>query len=164
MVVRLTTRNNGEMARATFAAGSFWGVEAAFRKITGVRDTTVGFTGGKLENATYEEVSTGKTGHAEAVQIEYDSEQVTYEALLEVFWNIHDPTTENRQGLDVGSQYRSAVFYHDPGQKNVAESSRQRLERSGHYWNPIVTEITPASEFFEAEEQHQRYYEKRGLD
>lgn len=152
------------MDRATFAAGRFWGVEAAFRKITGVRNTTVGFTGGALENPTYDEVCTGKTGHAEAVRVEYDPHQVSYESLLEVFWNIHDPTTENRQGPDIGNQYRSAVFYHDANQKDAAESSKQKVERNGHYWNPIVTEIAPASDFYVAEEHHQQYYQKRGLE
>jgi len=152
------------MAIATFAAGRFWGVEAAFRKLSGVQNTTVGFTGGALENPTYDEVCTGKTGHAEAVRIEYDPDQVSYEALLEVFWNIHDPTTQNRQGPDIGSQYRSAVFYHDPEQRDLAESSKQMRERNGHYWNPIVTEIAPASVFYEADEYHQRYYDKRGLE
>jgi len=152
------------MERATFAAGRFWGVEAAFRKITGVRHTTVGFTGGALENPTYDEVRTGKTGHAEAVRIEYDPDQISYETLLEVFWNIHDPTTENRQGPDIGSQYRSAVFYHDPQQRELAESSKKLRERNGHYWNPIVTEIAPASDFYVAEEHHQQYYQKRGLE
>lgn len=152
------------MAIATFAAGCFWGVEAAFRKVTGVRGTTVGYTGGTVKAATYQQVCSGATGHAEAVRVEYDPDEVSYEGLLEVFWNIHDPTTTDRQGLDVGSQYRSAVFYHDSQQKDAAESSRQNLERSGRYWNPIVTEITPASEFYTAEEHHQQYYEKRGLE
>ena len=152
------------MAIATFAAGRFWGVEAAFRKLPGVHDTTVGFTGGALENPTYDEVCTGKTGHAEAVRIEYDPNQISYESLLEVFWNIHDPTTENRQGPDIGSQYRSAVFYHDPEQRDLAESSKKLRERNGQYWNPIVTEIAPASVFYEADEHHQRYYDKRGLE
>ena len=152
------------MAQATFAAGRFWGVEAAFRKLSGIQHTVVGFTGGALENPTYDEVCTGKTGHAEAVRIEYDPNQISYESLLEVFWNIHDPTTVNRQGPDIGSQYRSAVFYHDRDQEQAAEASKQKLERNGHYWNPIVTEIAPASEFYEAEDHHQQYYEKRGLE
>lgn len=152
------------MAMATFAAGRFWSVEAAYRKIAGVRTTTVGFTGGTLANPTYDEVCTGNTGHAQAVQVEYDPDEVSYEALLEVFWNIHDPTTENRQGPDIGSQYRSAVFYHDSRQKDTAELFRRRLERNGHYWNPIVTEIAPASEFYAADDHHQQYYEKRGLE
>ncbi|MGD8867731.1 MAG: peptide-methionine (S)-S-oxide reductase MsrA [Gemmatimonadales bacterium] len=152
------------MAIATFAAGCFWGVEAAFRKVTGVRSTAVGYTGGTVKEVTYQQVCSGATGHAEAVRVQYDPEEVSYEGLLEVFWNIHDPTTQDRQGPDVGSQYRSAVFYHDSRQKDAAESSKQKLERSGRYWNPIVTEITPASEFYTAEEHHQQYYEKRGLE
>lgn len=152
------------MAIATFAAGCFWGVEAAFRKVTGVLNTTAGYTGGTAKDATYQQVCSGKTGHAEAVRVEYDPDEVSYDGLLELFWNIHDPTTQDRQGPDVGSQYRSAVFYHDSEQKSAAESSKQRLERSGRYWNPIVTEIEPASEFYTAEEHHQLYYEKRGLE
>jgi peptide-methionine (S)-S-oxide reductase len=152
------------METATFAAGCFWGVEAAFRKVPGVVETTVGYTGGHTENPTYEEVCSDRTGHAEAVRIEFDPEQVSYEQLLEVFWNIHDPTTPNRQGPDVGSQYRSAIFYHTPEQEAAARASKEKLERSGHFANPIVTEIVPAAEFYPAEEYHQRYYEKEGLD
>lgn len=152
------------MAKATFAAGCFWGVEAAFRKVPGVLSTAVGYTGGALEDPSYEEVCTGKTGHAEAVQVEYDSDQVTYEQLLDVFWNIHDPTTQDRQGPDIGTQYRSAIYYHNDKQGETAKQSKQKLERSGHYWNPVVTEIAPASEFYAAEEYHQKYYEKRGLE
>jgi peptide-methionine (S)-S-oxide reductase len=152
------------MGKATFAAGCFWGVEAAFRKVAGVLDTTVGYTGGALEGPTYEDVCTGKTGHAEAVQVEYDSDQVTYEQLLDVFWNIHDPTTQDRQGPDIGSQYRSAIYYYTEGQEETAKQSKEKLERSGHYWNPVVTEIAPATEFYAAEEYHQKYYEKRGLE
>ncbi len=152
------------MAKATFAAGCFWGVEAAFRKVPGVLDTAVGFTGGALDNPSYEEVCTGKTGHAEAVQVEYDSDQVSYDQLLDVFWNIHDPTTQDRQGPDVGTQYRSAIYYHTDEQEETAEESKKKLERSGHYWNPVVTEIAPATEFYAAEEYHQKYYDKRGLE
>ena len=151
------------MEKATFAAGCFWGVEEAFRRTKGVISTTVGYTGGSFENPTYEEVCTDRTGHAEAVQVEYDPSQVTFEELLEVFWGIHDPTTLNRQGADVGSQYRSAVFFHTPGQETAAKVSKEKLRSSGSYNRPIVTEITPASMFYRAEEYHQKYLEKRGL-
>ena len=147
--------------KATFAAGCFWGVEAAFWKVPGVRQTTVGYTGGHTEHPTYKQVCSDTTGHAEAVLVEYDPAEVSYEQLLEVFWNEHDPTTLNRQGPDVGSQYRSAVFFHTPGQEAAAKASRdahqQKLSR------PIVTEITPASTFWRAEEYHQRYFEKQGI-
>ncbi len=152
------------METATFAAGCFWGVEAAFRKVPGVVETTVGYTGGHTENPTYEEVCSDRTGHAEAVRIVFDPEQVSYEQLLEIFWNIHDPTTPNRQGPDVGSQYRSAIFFHTPDQEAAARSSKERLERSGRFADPIVTEIVPAAEFYPAEEYHQRYFEREGLD
>ena len=145
---------------ATFAAGCFWGVEAAFRQIKGVVNAAVGYTGGTTNNPTYEQVCTHTTGHAEAVQVEYDPRQVSYEHLLEAFWNLHDPTTKNRQGPDVGSQYRSAVFYHTPQQQAAAEAVKAKLERSGKYSRPIVTEISPASAFYRAEEYHQRYFEK----
>lgn len=150
--------------KATFAAGCFWGVEAAFRKIDGVTKTTVGYTGGKKTNPTYEEVCTDRTGHAEAVSVEYDPLKVSYEKLLGVFWNKHDPTTPNRQGPDVGSQYRSAIFYHTPEQRDAALSSKKRLEESGkHGRRRIVTEIVPATEFYPAEEYHQRYHEKHNM-
>lgn len=151
------------MEKATFGAGCFWGVEVAFRKVKGVISTKVGYLGGNLENPCYEDVCTGKTGHAEVIQVEYDPRQVSYEELLEVFWEIHDPTTLNRQGPDIGTQYRSAVFYHSPEQKEIAIASREKLAKSGIYKKPIVTEITPASQFYPAEEYHQRYLEKRGL-
>jgi peptide-methionine (S)-S-oxide reductase len=150
------------MAIAIFAAGCFWGVEAAFQQVTGVKSTTVGYTGGTFENPSYEDVCTGRTGHAEAVEIEYDPAVVSYEKLLSVFWKIHDPTTLNRQGPDVGTQYRSAIFYQNPEQKKEAITSKERLEQSGFYKRPIVTEIVPASNFYRAEEYHQRYLEKRG--
>lgn len=150
------------MAKATFAAGCFWGVEAAFQQLEGVKATAVGYTGGALENPTYEQVCSGNTGHAEAVEIEYDPERITYNELLNVFWKIHDPTTLNRQGADVGTQYRSAIFYHDSEQKMLAETSKIQWDESGTFKHPIITEITPASEFFRAEEYHQRYLEKRG--
>jgi peptide-methionine (S)-S-oxide reductase len=151
------------MAKATFAAGCFWGVEDAFRHIEGVNSTTVGYTGGTLKTPTYEDVCTGLTGHAEAVEIDYDPAQVTYEQLLGVFWESHDPTTLNRQGPDIGTQYRSEIFYHDAAQEQSARGSKALLEKSGVFRRPIVTEIAPASEFFRAEEYHQQYFEKRGM-
>ena len=149
------------LEKATFAAGCFWGVESAFRKVPGVVSATVGYAGGSHENPTYEDVCTGRTGHAEAVQLEYDPSTVTYEELLDVFWNIHDPTTPNRQGPDVGSQYRSAVFSHDAEQEAAAIASKEKLDGSGRLPKPIVTEIAPASTFYRAEDYHQGYFEKR---
>jgi len=148
--------------KATFAAGCFWGVEAAFSKVKGVTSTTVGYTGGHLENPTYQDVCSDKTGHAEAVEITYDPAKVSYEQLLEVFWSIQDPTAFNRQGPDVGSQYRSAIFFHNKEQESSAKESKQKLQQSGRFKREIVTEITPASTFYRAEEYHQRYLEKRG--
>jgi len=148
---------------ATFAAGCFWGVEAAFRQIKGVKATSVGYTGGHLEHPTYEDVCTDRTGHAEAVQVQYDPTVVTYEQLLKVFWENHDPTTVNRQGPDEGTQYRSAIFYHTPEQKAAAESAKQALAASGKYRRQIVTEIVPAEVFWKAEDYHQQYLEKRGM-
>lgn len=151
-----------EMEKATFAAGCFWGVEAAFRALPGVVGTTVGYTGGTLPNPTYQDVCTGRTGHAEAVEVEFDPERVSYEDLLRVFWENHDPTTLNRQGPDVGTQYRSAIFFHTPEQQAAALASKQELERTGAYKRPIMTEIAPAAPFYRAEEYHQQYLEKRG--
>ncbi len=151
------------MEKATFAAGCFWGVEAAFRQVKGVVATRVGYTGGTLANPTYKDVCTDRTGHAEAVEVEYDSSRVSYDDLLKVFWTSHDPTTLNRQGPDFGTQYRSAVFFHSPEQEAAARSSRESLQESGRLKRPIVTEITRAGEFYPAEEYHQRYLEKRGL-
>ena len=151
------------METATFAAGCFWGVEAAFRQVEGVVSTRVGYTGGTVTNPTYEQVCSGKTGHAEAVEIEYDPLQVSYEQLLNIFWENHDPTTLNRQGPDVGAQYRSAVFFNNPEQGTAARASKDKLQQSGKYKRPIVTEITPAPEFYRAEEYHQQYFEKRGV-
>ena len=150
------------MEKATFAAGCFWGVEASFRAVKGVTSTTVGYLGGSSENPTYQEVCTDQTGHAEVVQVEYEPEEVSYEQLLAVFWECHDPTTVNRQGPDVGSQYRSAIFFHDSNQQTAAKASKEQLQNSGKYPNPIVTEITPAAAFYRAEEYHQRYLEKQG--
>ncbi len=149
--------------RAIFAAGCFWGVEAAFRNVDGVLATRVGYTGGHAENPTYKQVCGGRTGHAEAVEVTFDPDKVTYRDLLNVFWEEHDPTTLNRQGPDVGEQYRSAIFYDSLEQKAAAEESKQELEKSGHFNRPIVTEITPATTFWEAEDYHQRYLEKRGM-
>jgi peptide-methionine (S)-S-oxide reductase len=150
------------MATATFGAGCFWGVEEAFRRIPGVVDTAVGYMGGQLDNPTYKQVCTDSTGHAEVVQLEYDPAQVGYDRLLDVFWELHDPTTPNRQGPDIGTQYRSAVFYHDDQQQAVATASKERLQGSGQLRRPVVTEITPASTFWRAEEYHQRYIAKNG--
>lgn len=149
--------------KATFGAGCFWGVEAAYRQIPGVLSTAVGYLGGTLENPTYHDVCSGRTGHAEVVQVDYDPSRLTYDDLLTVFWENHDPTTLNRQGPDVGTQYRSAIFYHDDEQKQAAIKSKEERDRSGRYRRPIVTEITPATEFYMAEDYHQQYLEKRGL-
>ena len=151
------------MEKATFAAGCFWGVEAAFRQVEGVTSTAVGYSGGHLPNPTYKDVCSGKTGHAEVVQIEFDPAKVSYDELLNVFWENHDPTTLNRQGPDVGEQYRSAIFFHTPEQQAAASASKEKLQASGKFRRPIVTEITPASEFYRAEDYHQQYLEKRGL-
>lgn len=149
--------------KATFGAGCFWGVEAAFRKVQGVVSTAVGYSGGAFKNPTYEDVCADETGHAEVVQVEYDPSRVSYEQILEVLWSIHDPTTPNRQGPDVGTQYRSVIFYHTPEQKAQAEASKERLQKSGRFQRPIVTEIKPAAEFYRAEDYHQQYFEKSGL-
>ena len=148
---------------ATFGAGCFWGVEAAYRQIAGVLSTRVGYLGGTMDNPTYRDVCSGRTGHAEVVEVKYDASRLTYDDLLTVFWENHDPTTLNRQGPDVGEQYRSAIFYHDDEQKAAAEASKEERDRTGKYRRPIVTEITPASAFYEAEDYHQQYLEKRGL-
>jgi peptide-methionine (S)-S-oxide reductase len=149
--------------KATFGAGCFWGVEAAFRQIKGVKSTAVGFMGGHQDNPSYEDVCYRKTGHAEVVEVEFDPALVSYETLLNVFWENHDPTTLNRQGPDIGDQYRSAVFYNTPDQQTAAEASKQRLETEGRHRRPIVTEITPVATFYVAEDYHQQYLEKRGL-
>jgi len=150
--------------KATFAAGCFWHVEATFRKVKGVVSTRVGYIGGRLENPTYKDVCTDRTGHAEAIELEYDPVLVSYDNLLSVFWDMHDPTTVNRQGLDAGSQYRSVIFYHSPDQKAVAIASKERLQATDRYRHQkIVTEIVPATTFYLAEDYHQRYFEKRGM-
>jgi peptide-methionine (S)-S-oxide reductase len=151
------------MATATFAAGCFWGVEAAFRRVPGVRATRVGYMGGTLANPSYEDVCTDRTGHAEVVQVDFDPARVSYAQLLDVFWEAHDPTQKNRQGPDVGTQYRSAIFHHDDAQREAAEASKTRLSQSGKYSRPIATEIVPAQTFWPAEDYHQQYLEKRGL-
>jgi peptide-methionine (S)-S-oxide reductase len=148
--------------KATFGAGCFWGVESSFRSVQGVTDAAVGYAGGTKENPTYEDVCTDQTGHAEVVQVEFDPAVVSYEKLLDVFWANHNPTTMNRQGPDVGTQYRSVIFYHSPEQRAAAEASKAALEKSGKFRNPIVTQIEPAPKFYRAEEYHQRYLEKRG--
>ena len=151
------------MEKATFAAGCFWGVEAVFRQIPGVVSTSVGYVGGTLKNPSYKDVCTDSTGHAEAVEVVYNTAKVSYERLLKVFWENHDPTTLNRQGPDMGTQYRSAIFFHNSEQEAEAKASKEELVRAGAYKRPIVTEITPAAEFWRAEEYHQQYLEKRGL-
>jgi peptide-methionine (S)-S-oxide reductase len=151
------------MEKATFGGGCFWGVEAAFRQIPGVMATTVGYSGGTLANPSYKDVCTDRTGHAEAVEVEYDPDRVSYEKLLDVFWSNHDPTTRNRQGPDIGTQYRSVIFYHTPEQKAAALAAKHKLEHSGRYKKPIVTQILPAATFWRAEDYHQQYLEKRGL-
>ena len=148
--------------KATFGAGCFWGVEETFRNLKGVLSTAVGYAGGTTENPTYEEVCTDKTGHAEVVEIEFDPSQITYDQLLDVFWSSHDPTTLNRQGPDVGTQYRSVIFYHSPQQEAAARASKEKLQRSGRFKRPVVTQIEPAPKFWRAEEYHQRYLAKRG--
>jgi peptide-methionine (S)-S-oxide reductase len=151
------------MEKATFAAGCFWGVEAAFQKVDGVLSTSVGYSGGNGLNPSYAEVCSGETGHAETVMIEFDPELVSYDQLLEVFWSKHDPTTLNRQGPDIGTQYRSAIFVHSSEQEKAAQESKRKLDEAGILRNRIVTEIKPADDFYLAEEYHQQYYAKKGM-
>ncbi len=151
------------MEKATFAAGCFWGVEATFRALPGVVSTRVGYTGGKTENPSYKDVCTDATGHAEAVEVTYDPAKISYNDLLKVFWENHDPTQLNRQGPDWGTQYRSAIFYHSPEQQKAALASKEALEKLHRYSKPIVTQIIPAVDFFQAEDYHQQYLEKKGL-
>ena len=146
------------LEKATFAGGCFWCMEPPFDAVKGVKETTVGYTGGKKPNPTYEEVSRGTTGHAEAIEILYDPKEVSYEDLLEVFWRNIDPTTKNQQFADVGSQYRTAIFYHNEEQKRLAEASKDNLAQSGRFNKPLVTEIVPSKEFYIAENYHQNYY------
>jgi peptide-methionine (S)-S-oxide reductase len=150
------------MAKATFGAGCFWGVEVTFRKVPGVVDVVVGYSGGDVEDPTYQMVCTGRTGHAEVAQVDYDSSVVSYEQLLDVFWESHDPTTLNQQGPDIGTQYRSVIFVLTPEQEEAALASKEKVEAENRFDDPIVTEITPFSEFYPAETYHQRYLEKRG--
>lgn len=149
--------------KASFAAGCFWGVEETFRKLKGVISTSVGYMGGDLDKPTYEDVCTGRTGHAEAVEIIFDPSQISFDQLLQVFWENHDPTTLNRQGPDIGEQYRSVIFYHNEEQKRLASASKEKLQKSGRYRNDIVTQIVPATTFYKAEDYHQQYLAKRGL-
>jgi len=151
------------MAKATFAAGCFWGVEDAFRQIKGVTSTTVGYIGGTTKNPTYKEVCTDRTGHAEAVEVEFDPDRVSYRELLALFFQSHDPTTLNRQGPDFGSQYRSAIFFHDAEQEKEAREAKAALEKAGVFKRPIVTQIVAAPEFYRAEDYHQQYFEKQGI-
>ena len=150
------------MDKATFGAGCFWGVEAAFQQMKGVTATAVGYAGGTLKDPTYQDVCTNRSGHAEVVQVEFDPSQVSYDDLLRVFWENHDPTTLNRQGPDVGTQYRSVIFFHTPEQEAAAKASKEALSKSGRFKRPIVTEIQPAPQFWSAEEYHHPYLEKRG--
>lgn len=150
-------------ATATFAAGCFWGIEAAFRELPGVLDAVSGYTGGHTVNPTYRDVCGGRTGHAEAVNVLFDPARVSYDDLLDAFWSLHDPTTSNRQGPDVGSQYRSAIFYHGSAQRERAVASKTREDASGRHRAPIVTEIVPAQTFTPAEDYHQRYFQKNGI-
>lgn len=154
-------KNNLE--KATFGAGCFWGVEETYRSLPGVVETLVGYTGGHVDNPTYEDVCNGGTGHAEALEITFDNTKVGFEDLLRIFWKSHNPTTKNQQGPDIGHQYRSAVFYHSELQRQLAESTRDELDKSGKYKNPVVTEIVPAAKFWSAEEYHQKYLMKRGM-
>jgi peptide-methionine (S)-S-oxide reductase len=151
------------MEKATFGAGCFWGVEESFRQLPGVSETEVGYLGGRTNNPSYKDVCTDETGHAEVVQVTYDPAKISYEQLLDVFWSAHDPTTLNRQGPDVGTQYRSAIFFHSPEQERMARASKEKAQASGKFRRPVVTEITPASTFYRAEEYHQKYLAKRGV-
>ncbi len=151
-----------EYEKATFGAGCFWGIEETFLQTPGVKDTAVGYAGGHVDHPTYEQVCSGRTEHAEVVEFTFDPAELSYDALLDVFWSAHDPTQRDRQGPDIGRQYRSAIFHHSEAQREAAESSKQRLESSGRFRRPVATEITPAATFWRAEEYHQRYLRKRG--
>ena len=150
------------MEKATFAAGCFWGIETAYRRLEGVLDVAVGYEGGSTDNPSYQDVCTGQTGHAEVVEVDYDPEKISYDELLEVCWNIHDPTSLNLQGPDIGTQYLSAIFFHNEDQKKKAQLSKSSTQSEGTYPDGIVTEITPHETFYRAEEYHQRYFEKMG--
>lgn len=154
--------NKNNLKRATFGAGCFWAVEAAFREVEGVVSTAVGYAGGKLKNPTYQDVCSGRTGHSEVVEVVFDPKKVSYNQLLDIFWKIHDPTTLNRQGPDIGVQYRSVIFYHDEKQKIQVEDSKKKMEKSGTYPRDIVTTIEPTMTFWKAEKYHQQYFEKTG--
>jgi len=158
----LAMEKNKNLQTAMFAAGCFWGVEQTFREMPGVVSTEVGYTGGTVKNPTYEQVCTSRTGHAETVRLQYDPEKISYEKLLETFFANHNPTTVDRQGPDVGPQYRSAIFYENPEQEALAKAYKEKLDKSGKFQSPIVTQIVPAQDFFKAEEYHQQYLEKRG--
>jgi peptide-methionine (S)-S-oxide reductase len=151
------------MAKAYFAAGCFWGVESAFRRVKGVQSTAVGYMGGRTEHPTYQEVCSDRTGHAETVEVDYDPQQVSYEKLLELFWNSHDPTQVNRQGPDVGTQYRSAIVTTSNEQADTAKTAKDKLVREGRFRRPIATQVQPAPAFWKAEDYHQQYFEKRGV-
>lgn len=159
----MTDTTSQTLEVATFGAGCFWGIEETFANVPGVRSTAVGYSGGSYENPSYRDVCSGRTGHAEVVEVTYDPSEISYEDLLRIFWENHNPTTLNRQGPDVGQQYRSAVFFHTPEQEALARKSKEDLDRSGTFRKPIVTEITPASTFYRAEDYHQRYLQKRGM-
>jgi peptide-methionine (S)-S-oxide reductase len=152
-----------KIEKATFGAGCFWGVEAAFMEISGVINTACGYSGGNTKNPTYKEVCTGKTGHAEVVDVEFNPSEVSYKELLELFWKIHDPTTLDRQGPDFGTQYRSVIFFHNSDQEKIAIESKEQLEKNKIFKNKIVTEIKPQGDFYKAEEYHQKYFEKNGI-
>jgi len=162
--MEISQENSGKQELATFAAGCFWGVEATFRKLPGVLATRVGYTGGRTLDPNYREVCGGRTGHAEAVEVSYDPARISYETLLKTFWENHDPTTLNRQGPDVGDQYRSAIYFHNPEQEKLAQASKEALDQSKKFRRPIVTQILEARPFYQAEEYHQQYLEKRGLE
>jgi peptide-methionine (S)-S-oxide reductase len=155
----MNDKTESEIETATLANGCFWCSEAIFKRLKGVKSVLPGYSGGVVENPSYDQVCTGKTGHAESIEIQFDPKIISFEKILDIFWHTHDPTTLNRQGNDVGTQYRSAIFYHDEKQKEIAEKSRRELERLGVYKNPIVTEITPFKKFYVAEDYHKNYYD-----
>ncbi|MGI8827912.1 MAG: peptide-methionine (S)-S-oxide reductase MsrA [Chloroflexota bacterium] len=159
----MNNTHDGNTQTATFGAGCFWGVEETFRQVPGVLDAAVGYSGGTYKNPTYQDVCTGRTGHAEVVEVTYDPSRVSYGKLLDVFWENHDPTTRNRKGPDVGTQYRSAIFFNTPEQEAAAHRSKEELDKSGGMHSPVVTDIAPASTFYRAEDYHQQYLSKRGL-